>query len=41
MTNLVVSTISDLRSGRQTWRVFIAASIPSSLSALMLVVASQ
>jgi hypothetical protein len=38
MTRFVEKTISDLRSGRESWRVLLAVTLPSLLATLALCV---
>jgi hypothetical protein len=38
MTRFVQETISDLRAGRESWRVLLAVSLPSVLASLALCV---
>lgn len=34
MSQIILTTVSDLRTGRQSWRVFLLVCTPSSATAL-------
>ncbi len=36
MTNFLVSTVSDIRGGRQSWRVIVTMSLPAFVVAVLL-----
>jgi hypothetical protein len=36
MTRFLVSTVSDIRGGRQSWRVILTLSLPAFVAAVLL-----
>ncbi|HJW92373.1 MAG TPA: hypothetical protein VJ901_02030 [Thermoanaerobaculia bacterium] len=36
MTQFLVSTVSDIRGGRQSWRVIVTMSLPAFVAAVVL-----
>jgi hypothetical protein len=36
MTDFIAHTVTDIRGGRQSWRVILSLSIPSFLAAVLL-----